>query len=231
MVCKTALPTPLLAFLFTLFISPFCMPPNSEILFANSKQERSQKTLDNILQAAEQIVEEADPALFTSRTLAQKSGYALGTLVRRLSSIENVFLWAAKRGRDKKFKELMINITQFDSGTTIHTFAENMVDQAFTGIKKVNPKVMQFFEKRFTKMQGLTPDYFAYMDSLGAPFIETASKNKTNTFRQLNRDEALLLVRHICLLIERPFMEGNPIAGTEEHRRVAIDTIIRLLGK
>jgi hypothetical protein len=31
--------------------------------------------------------------------------------------------------------------------------------------------------------------------------------------------------------VERPFMEGNPIAGTAEHRQIAIDTIIKLLGK
>ena len=70
------------------------MNPKSEIPFAESKQDRSQKTLEDILQAAERIVEEANPELFTSRSLSQKSGYALGTLVRRLSSIENVFLWA-----------------------------------------------------------------------------------------------------------------------------------------
>ena len=207
------------------------MPQNSELLFSDSKQERSKKTLEDILQAAEHLVAEADPAQFTSRSLAKKSGYALGTLIRRLGAIEDVFLWAAKKGRDKKFDEFTINITQFDANTTIHVFAENMVDQAFSGIQKINPKVMYFFEKRFTKMQGLTPDYFAYMDSLAAPFIEATSKNKTNTFRQLTMNEALLLVRQICLLVERPFMEGNPIAGTEEHRKVAIDTIIRLLGK
>ena len=88
------------------------MNPNSKIPFAESKQDRSQKTLEDILQAAEQIVDEADPDLFTSRTLAQRSGYALGTLVRRLSSIENVFLWAIKTTRDKKFAELSVSVTQ-----------------------------------------------------------------------------------------------------------------------
>jgi AcrR family transcriptional regulator len=207
------------------------MPPKRELLFSDSKQERSKKTLEDILQAAEHIVSDADPAQFTSRQLAKKSGYALGTLIRRLGAIEDVFLWAAKKGRDRKFDEFTVSITQFDPDITIHTFAENMVDQAFIGIQKINPKVMHFFEKRFTKMEGLMPDYFAYMDSLAAPYIEAASKNKTNTFRQLSMNEALLLVRQICLLIERPFMEGNPIAGSEEHRRIAVDTIIRLLGK
>jgi AcrR family transcriptional regulator len=207
------------------------MNPRSEIPFAESKQERSHKTLNNILEAAEQLVVEANPDLFTSRTLAQRSGYALGTLVRRLSSVENVFLWAVKKDRDQKFQEVAISITQFDANTSIHTFAENMVDTAFSGFQKVNPAVMRFFENRFTKMNGLPPDYFAYMDSLVEPYIAAASINQSGTFRALSTGEASLLIRHICLLVERPFMEGNPIAGTQEHRRIAIDTIIRLLGK
>jgi len=203
----------------------------SEISFAESKQDRSQKTLVDILDAAEKIVIDANPDLFTSRTLAKRSGYALGTLVRRLNSVENVFLWAVKKGRDQKFQEFTVIITQFDAKTPIDTFAKNMVDTAFSGIKQVNPAVMNFFEKRFTKINGLTPDYFAYMDSLAEPYLAAAGKNQTDTFRALSISEASLLIRQICLLVERPFIESNPIAGTEEHRQIAIDMIIKLLGK
>ncbi len=82
--------------------------------FADPKQERSKQTLENILDAVQQIVEEADPEIFTSRMLANKSGYGLGTLTRRLSSIENVFLWAIYQARQKKFEELALVIGQFD---------------------------------------------------------------------------------------------------------------------
>ena len=207
------------------------MNPRSEIPFAESKQERSQKTLEDILQAAEQIVAEANPELFTSRTLAQKSGYALGTLVRRLSSVENVFLWAIKQGRETKFKELALDITQFDANVSIKDFAENMVTKGFLGAQNVNPKVMRFFEARITKRYGLPADYFAYLDCLVEPYLEAVRKNKTDTFREMSKVEAALLLRQLCLLLERPFMEDNPIAGTEEHRRITKDAIIRLLGK
>lgn len=207
------------------------MNPRSEIPFAESKQERSQKTLEDILQAAEQIVAEANPDLFTSRTLAQKSGYALGTLVRRLGSIENVFLRAAKNSRDKKFAEVAMSIAQFDINIPIQEFAENMVEKTFTGIEQNNPKVMRFFESRYTKMNGLPPDYFTYMDFIVDPYLEASYLNKTDTFKKLSRNEASLLLRQLCLLIERPFMEDSPIAGTEEHRKIVTETIIRLLGK
>jgi len=183
------------------------------------------------LEAAGQLVEEANPELFTSRALSQKSGYSLGTLVRRLNTIENVFLWAIKTGRDKKFAGLSIKITQFDADTSIQSFAEIMVDEAFSGFQRVNPKVIRFFENRITKINGFQPDYFAYMDVLVEPYLEAAHKNKTGTFRQMSKNEAALILRQLSLLCERPFVEGNPIAGTNEHRQIAIDTIIRLLGE
>ena len=207
------------------------MNPESEILFAESKQERSLKTVADILQAAEQLTLEADPEQFTSRTLAQRSGYALGTLVRRLGSIENVFLWAIKKGRDTLLNELALRIARFDSNASIQQFSVDIVDIAFTKIQKVNPKVMRFFENRITKRDGLPADYFSYWDCFVEPFLESAQRNTTDTFRQMTKDEATLVIRHLCILVERPFIEDNPIAGTAEHRRIAIESITRLLGK
>jgi hypothetical protein len=207
------------------------MNPTSEILFAESKQERSLKTMADILQAAEQLTLEADPEQFTSRTLAQRSGYALGTLVRRLGSIENVFLWAIKKGRDTLLNELALRIARFDSNASIQQFSVDMVDSAFTKIQKVNPKVMRFFENRITKRDGLPADYFSYWDCFVEPFLESAQRNTTDTFRQMTKVEATLVIRHLCILVERPFIEDNPIAGTAEHRRIAIESITRLLGK
>jgi AcrR family transcriptional regulator len=207
------------------------MNPTSEILFAESKQERSLKTMADILQAAEQLTIEADPEQFTSRTLAQRSGYALGTLVRRLGSVENVFLWAIKKGRDTLLNELALRIARFDSNASIQQFSVDMVDTAFTKIQKVNPKVMRFFENRITKRDGLPADYFSYWDYFVEPYLESAQRNTTDTFRQMTKDEATLIIRHLCILVERPFIEDNPIAGTAEHRRIAIESLTRLLGK
>lgn len=207
------------------------MNPESEILFAESKQERSLKTMADILEAAEQLTVEANPELFTSRSLAQKSGYALGTLVRRLGSIENVFLWTIKKGRGALLNEFALRIAQFDSNVSIQKFAEDMIDTAFANIQKVNPKVMRFFENRITKQKGLPADYFSYWDCFVEPYLESAHRNTTNTFRQMSNDEATLIIRNLCSLVERPFIEGNPIAGTAEHRRIAVDALTRLLRK
>jgi len=207
------------------------MNPDSKFLFAESKQDRSLKTMADIMQAAEELIEEANPKLFTSRSLSQKSGYALGTLVRRLGSIENVFLWAIVKGRAELLNKFALSIAQYDPDVSVQKFSEDMIDRAFTNIQKVNPKVMRFFETRITKQEGLIEGYFSYLDCFIEPYLELAQRNKTNTFRQMTKDEATLILRNLFLLVERPFIEANPIAGTEEHRRIAIDALIRLLSK
>jgi hypothetical protein len=127
------------------------MNKKPEFLFSDSKQERSKKTLDDIMEAALEIIEDADPEKFNSRHLSKKSGYSLGTLSRRLSSIENIFFWAIQKGREIEFNQVANMISEFDPKLTIQDFVETLVDEAFKRINHINPKVMQFYEQRFTK--------------------------------------------------------------------------------
>ena len=75
------------------------MPDRIKIEFAKIQQDRSKRTLDDILEAASNLIEQADPDLFTSRILAVESGYSLGTLNKRLISVENVFIWLIEKGQ------------------------------------------------------------------------------------------------------------------------------------
>jgi hypothetical protein len=207
------------------------MPKNNDIDFTSAKQDRSKRTLDELIQAAYTIVETEDPASFTSRSLAKKSGYALGTLNKRLGPIDNVFLWVIQKGRDKKFQEAVSYIANHNPQLNVQTFVEGLVDLCFALVNIVNPKVMQFYDQRFTLKYGLTANYFEYVDVLVEPYIEMLSKNQTDTFRKMSFNEAKLNLRAMLILTERPFAEGNPIAGTEEHRKLAVESCTRLLQK
>jgi len=205
------------------------MPKNNEIDFSDAKQDRSKRTLDELIEAAYTIVETEDPESFTSRSLAKKSGYALGTLNKRLGPIENVFLWVIQKGRDKKFQEVVSFIANYSPNSNVHQFAEGLVDLGFSLVNIVNPKVMQFYDQRFTLKYGLTANYFDYVDVLAEPYTEMSNKNETNTFKKMSYNEAKLNFRAILILTERPFAEGNPIAGTAEHRKIAVEACTRLL--
>ena len=138
------------------------MPNNLEINFSDPKQDRSKKTLDDLLEAAYEIVEAADTAKFTSRTLASKAGYSLGTLSQRLGSVEDVFFWAIQRGRKNKLNAYINAMEQFDTQLPIRVFLDKYVDIAFGNMNIVTSKVMRYYDQRFTLKYGLTPNYFEY---------------------------------------------------------------------
>jgi AcrR family transcriptional regulator len=207
------------------------MPKNLEINFSDPKQDRSKKTLDDLLEAAYEIVESADTAKFTSRTLASKAGYSLGTLSQRLGSVENVFFWAIQRGRKNKLNAFVDAMEQFDTQLPIQDFLEQFIDIAFSNMNVVTTKVMRFYDQRFTLKYGLTANYFNYIDVLIEPYLELCQKNKTNTFRVLSLEEARLIFKCVLMLAERPFANEDPIAGTEQHRKILIENLLRLLAK
>jgi len=207
------------------------MPPNTKIDFSDAHQDRSKKTLEDLLEAAYSIVNAADPGAFNSRNLSDKSGYALGTLNKRLGTIENVFLWAIEKGRDSKIQSVIDYLDQFDSCSTIQEYAEHIVDKAFREIGITGPKVIRYYEAKLFKRDGITAESINYADIFVEPHIRLVDANKTNTFRKMSQDELSLMFRVLLQLVERPFVNGDPIAGSSEHRRIAIDTMIRLLGQ
>jgi AcrR family transcriptional regulator len=207
------------------------MPNSYKINFSDPKQDRSKKTLDDLLQAAYEIVEAADTAKFTSRTLASKSGYSLGTLSQRLGSVEDVFFWAIQKAREDKLNALIHAFDQFDNKLPIQVFLEQFIDIAFSNMSVVTSKVMRFYDQRLTLKYGLTADYFDYIDVLIEPYLALCQKNETNTFRVLSLNEARFIFKCVLILGERPFANDDPIAGTEQHRKIAIENLMRLLAK
>jgi hypothetical protein len=207
------------------------MPKDLGIDFSDAKQDRAKKTLEDLLQAAYEIVQDADPATFTSRSLAGKAGYSLGTLSKRLGSVENVFFWAIQKGREIKINEVAKDMDQFDPKLSVQEFVETFVDKSFSGINAVTPAVMRFYDQRFTKKNGLSTDYFDYVDVLVEPYQRLCQKNVSNTFRMISQDEARLIFKAILTFVERPFANGDPIMGTTEHRRIAVEVITRMLAK
>ncbi len=206
------------------------MPDRLKIEFAEGKQDRSKQTLDAILEAASNLIEQADPELFTSRILAVQSGYSLGTLNKRLVSVQNVFIWLIEQGQKKYIKTATRIIEDFDPALPARALIENLIDTFFNAMKKINPKVIRYYEHQMALKLGFHED-FDRIDALVQHFLAASRANTTNTFRQMNEIEMQLILRSLLFFIERPFLYGDPIAGTSEHRRIAIENSVRLLGQ
>ena len=197
--------------------------------FSDAKQDRSQKTLQDLVEAATKLVEQGDPDKFTARSLADTAGYALGTVVRRLSQVENVFLWVIEAGRRKHLETLIEFMLNCDPNYKVHYFCNDIVDLCMQGISQANPEVMKFFEARLLRRVKDSTDLLSHSTILVPALIDLSIRNQSQTFRELNDESAKFIVRTLASVIERPFLEDDPIAGTANHREQAVDLMYRVL--
>ena len=204
------------------------MKKTKQISFAEVKQARAKKTLDDISNTALELVEIGEPSLLNSRTLAQKSGYSLGTLSKRLSSIDKVFLWAIKKQQQKHLSSISESIRNFDPSLPIEILLELLVDKSFELISKVSPKIIQYYDSRIIKYEN-KENYHHVSDALVDSFFYAIERNTNGTFRKMSKDELRLVLRTTAIFIERPFIEEEKFAGTKEHREIALRNLIRLL--
>jgi hypothetical protein len=206
------------------------MNKNTVVKFSKTKQSRSENTLNDLLDTADQLVTLADPKKFTARSLSEKSGYALGTLLNRLESVENVFLWAIEKQRDQHIQSIVKIIEAFDLDRPIQELAEVLADKTLVTLKEVNPKVIQFIESRLIKRDQFSAQYFHYFDPIALALLKHSKKNTTHTFRKFTAMEARLVLRSFVMIVERPFVEEDPIAGSNQHRKIVIGSFVRLFG-
>lgn len=197
--------------------------------FADVRQERSHLTLQNLLQAAEALVENGDANQFDARTLSKISGYSLGGLIKRIGKIENIFLYVIALGRSKHLKEIADELLAMDPDASPRQFVERLTDLSFAKIQKVNPSVIRYFEKRAVIRAENLATVYSYTEEILAPLLALNTVNQTGAFRRLDEDEARYICRAFFLFIERPFVEGDPMAGTTHHKTIVVENIVRLL--
>jgi AcrR family transcriptional regulator len=199
------------------------------IEFNDAKKPQSLQTLNDLIEAAEKIVEEGDVGQFAARSLAKESGYSLGSLINRLGKIENIFLYAISKERSRHIRAVCEAIEQLDPDVTVDELVEKFVDEGFAVINKVGPRILRYYEKRAALRAENISDIFLYAEETIPYMNRILAKNRSNTFRPLSESDKRYVARAIFLFLERPFVEGDPIAGTPVHRAMAINAIVGML--
>lgn len=203
--------------------------PKLGVKFKSSSQDRSQKTLRDLMEAGTKLVESGDPEQFTSRNISKISGYALGTVSNHLGTIENVFIWAIEQLKKQKLKGIIDVMENSDENLTVDELCKLIADAYFEMVGEINPKIIQFFNQLALKRAKKVSEILVYPDIFSDVIYRLSRRNKSGTIRELTPEEAKWVSRSMVLFNRRPFIEEDPVAGTEEHRRIAIDNMIRLL--
>lgn len=200
-----------------------------DIRFNETKKPQSLQTLNDLIEAAEKIVEEGDVDNFAARSLSKTSGYSLGSLIQRLGKVENIFLYAITVERSRHLRSVGNALLKIDSHETVSGVVNQFVDLAFDALSKVNPRIMRYYEKRAALRAENITDVFLYSEEVIPYLSQILAQNTSNTFRVIPDYEMPYVARSIFLFLERPFAEGDPIAGTPEHRVMAVNALIGIL--
>lgn len=199
------------------------------IKFNDAKKPKSLQTLSDLIEAAERIVEEGDVDQFVARSLAKESGYSLGSLINRLGKIENIFLYAITKERSRHINAIGEVLEQLGPDVTVNELVEKFVDIGFAAINKVSPRIMKYYENRVVQRVENVSDVFLYAEEMIPYLNRILVKNRSKTFRPLSESEKPYVARTIFLFLERPFAEGDSIAGTPAHRAMAINALVSIL--
>lgn len=199
------------------------------IHFNEAKKPQSIQTLNDLIEAAEKIVEGGDVDNFAARYLSKSSGYSLGSLVQRLGKIENIFLYAITAERSRHIQVIGEALIKIDPHESVHSVVDQFVDLAIEAISKVSPRIMRYYEKRAALRAEHIADVFLYSEEVIPYLSQIIEQNKSNTFRKIPGYEMPYIARAIFLFLERPFAEGDPIAGTLQHRTMASHNLVELL--
>lgn len=198
------------------------------VSFAASTQPRSEQALKNLIEAAARLVDVGDTTQFNARSLSKLSGYSLGALVQRLGKIENIFLHAIAYQRTQLLKDVTELIDATGPNLTAEECAKIMVSFAFDNMK---PLIMRYYESRALGRTQNVDDIYAYTDEIVPAMLKVIERNTTGTFRKITPYEAKYVARAAFVFLERPFVESDPFAGTDLHRKMAIEQISALLRK
>lgn len=202
------------------------------VKFAETKQDRSKKAIRNLVEAAEHLVASGDARNLNARDLSRVSGYSLGALVQRLGKVENVFLHAIAYGRERHLRAICAKAEEFAGNVTTFEFAEFLVDLGLHTMKNiVGPSIMRYYENRALGRVNSLADIHSYTDETVPTLMKIIEQDKTGTFRNVTPFEAKYLARSLFHILERPFIESDPNAGSEEHRSMAVRFVASMLRK
>jgi len=215
------------------------MPPLStkdtmESELRKSLQIRSKKTVSDITQATEDLLNEKEGHLPTIRDLVLKSGYSIGTVYRYFATADSLYTSVfIDRFLRKNLENIEKTIEQFSPYDDVDTFIESLVDLAFERLKRKSNTIEKYrlLSKLLIQFSKRSEELNKMLDDVIHALLQLQQENLTNTCKIMSANECRLAVRAFRSVIRSPFLEGAPMAGTEEHRKYAYEFGKALFGK
>ena len=100
----------------------------------NPKQARAQQTIDDISEAATQVLDGEDKARFTTNHIAERAGISIGTLYRYFPDKRSILRFIVRR-EIAKTSERVLRVISQSGANDAQTLIANVVDASLTSFE------------------------------------------------------------------------------------------------
>lgn len=186
-------------------------------------QQRSEKAIENIFEAARALVAKNEPSQLSARNLAERSGYSVGSIYRYFEKIDDVFTHIFISRRKRVCMQLVEKIQIFPTTGTGDQMLNMIIDHSMSSWGSHSFAVIKMLSRHFFKRAKEPEQFSKVIDVLIPSLIALERRNTTNTIKRLNEFEIQISLRAIQAAVRSPFLEGDPRAGGAEHRTIVFN--------
>jgi len=196
------------------------------------KKESTANTVDTIVEAAILAIEESGGLdTISSRKLAQKSGFSVGSVYRYFKDKDHLFSKVWLFFITRLHGSLVPKINSFPATGTLRQLMMVIVDHYFNDLSRRKPSRGIPLYRMFIKAS-VDPENMAKpIDVLIEPLMNAQKINKTDTMKIMDENEVRIYLRGALAMVRSDFLEGNPYFGTPSHQRVVLEALVRLFQK
>ena len=196
------------------------------------KKESTANTVDMIVEAAIFAIEQSGGLdTISSRKLAQKSGFSVGSIYRYFKDKDHLFSKVWLFFITRLHGSLVPKINSFPATGTLRQLMMVIVDHYFNDLSRRKPSRGIPLYRMFIKAS-VDPENMAKpIDVLIEPLMNAQKINKTDTMKIMDENEVRIYLRGALAMVRSDFLEGNPYFGTPSHQRVVLEALVRLFQK
>jgi AcrR family transcriptional regulator len=213
-------------------LEPAVLNDQSSGLRTPHKKESTANTVDTIVEAAILAIEESGGLdTISSRKLAQKSGFSVGSVYRYFKDKDHLFSKVWLFFITRLHGSLVPKINSFPATGTLRQLMMVIVDHYFNDLSRRKPSRGIPLYRMFIKAS-VDPENMAKpIDVLIEPLMNAQKINKTDTMKIMDENEVRIYLRGALAMVRSDFLEGNPYFGTLSHQRVVLEALVRLFQK
>ena len=189
------------------------------------KQLRAAKTEQDLLIAANEILELGELKDFSAKTLASKSGYSVGVIYKYFNQYEDIFIKLFLQKIELHFKEVEKIYLGHHPHETVTDLFTKVIDHGFLfqdRYGKLQNKLIPLY--RFFVRRHKTPEDLHKVADRLVPFTLTLQQNdKTGTFKKMSEMECILRHRAFDHYIRTPFIDSHNKFNSADHKASCLE--------